>query len=92
MLNNKLVRPEDVLPDGVDSAVINGKMVRKGTIAAFLANIAILEDPATTEKQKQEAINLMKALAPAVVAIGLHKHVTFKNPEVEQLLLDAEAC
>lgn len=85
-----LIRPEDVLPDGVESVAINGKKVRKGTIAAFLANTDILEDSVATEKQKQEAKTLMKELAPAVIMIGLHKHVIFKNPEVEQILIDAE--
>lgn len=84
------VRPEDILPDGVDTTAFNGKTVRKGTIAAFLANADILDNPAATEKQKQEAINTMKELAPDVVAIGLHKHVIFKNPEAEQLLVDAK--
>lgn len=90
MSNIKLVRPEDVLPDGVDSTAINGKTVRKGTIAAFLANADILDNPTATEKQKREAINIMKELAADVVTIGLHKHVIFKNPEAEQLLVDAE--
>jgi hypothetical protein len=85
-----LVRPEDILPDGVDNTTINGKMIRKGTIAAFLANADILENKNTTKQQRQEAINMMKQLAPAVVSIGLHKHVVFKNNLVEQILVDAE--
>lgn len=90
MLNNKSIRPEDVLPDGVDSTYINGKLVRKGTIAAFLANTDILENQNATEQEKQEAIYAMKELAPAVIAIGLHKHVIFKNTQVEQILVNAE--
>jgi len=31
----------------------------------------------------------MKELAPAVIDIGLHKHVIFKNSQVEQILVDA---
>jgi hypothetical protein len=90
MSNNNSVRPENILPDGVDNTAINGIVVRKGTIAAFLANTDILENPNASEKQKQEAINAMKELAPAVITIGLHKHVIFKNPEVEQILVNAE--
>lgn len=90
MSNNTLIRPEDVLPDGFDSTAINGTIVRKGTIAAFLANTDVLENPAVTEKQTQEAKSLMRELAPAVITIGLHKHAIFKNPEVEQILIDAE--
>lgn len=89
MSNYDSVKPEDILPDGIDSTSINGQMVRKGTIAAFLANIDILENLNTSEKQKQLAINTMKELAPAVIAIGLYKHVTFKNTQAEQILADA---
>jgi hypothetical protein len=92
MSNNNSVRPEDVLPDGVDTTAINGKMVRKGTIAAFLANADILENQHATEQQRREALNMMKELAPAVIAIGLHKHVIFKNSQVEQILVAAERC
>lgn len=90
MSTNESVRPETILPDGCDSTLINGRVVRKGTIAAFLANTDMLENPNATEKQKQEAINTMKELACGVIAIGLHKHVVFKNKEVEQILIDAE--
>lgn len=84
------VSPEAILPDGVDSTFINGKVVRKATIAAFLANADILEQTNATEQQKQVAINMMLELAPAVIAIGLHKHVVFKNPQIEQILVKAE--
>ncbi|VVC75428.1 hypothetical protein AQUSIP_07180 [Aquicella siphonis] len=90
MSNMNPVLPEDVLPDGVDTTAINGKIVRKGTIAAFLANADILENPAATQQQKQQAINTMQELAPAVITIGLHKHVVFRNAQVEQILVDAE--
>jgi hypothetical protein len=32
----------------------------------------------------------MKELAPAVIDIGLHKHVTLKNLQVEKVLVDTE--
>jgi hypothetical protein len=54
------VHLEDVLPDGVDSVAMNGKIV-------------------------------MKEFAPAVTTVSLHKHVTFKNPDVEKIFIDA-AC
>lgn len=90
MSNNNSIKPEDILPDGIDSIAMNGKIVRKGTIAAFLANIDMIESPAVTKEQKQAALDTMKDLAPAVIAIGLHKHVTFKNPEAEKILIDTQ--
>lgn len=89
-MTNNLLRPEDILPNGVDNTTINGKTIRKGTIAAFLANIDCLENANASGQQRQEAINIMKELAPAVVSIGLHKHVVFKNNQVEQILVAAE--
>ncbi|MBX3708236.1 MAG: hypothetical protein KIT56_01005 [Gammaproteobacteria bacterium] len=83
------VRPEDILPDGIDNAAINGKIVRKGTIAAFLANADILENQTISDQQKQAAIQTIKELAPTVIATGLHKHVIFKNAQIEQILIDA---
>lgn len=32
----------------------------------------------------------MQELAPAVISIGLRKHLVFKNKQVEQILVDAE--
>ena len=90
MTNNYAVKPEDLLADGVDSTIINGMSIRKGTVAAFLANADILEDNHTNQQQKQDALNMLKELAPAIIKVGLHRHVVFKNTEVEQILLDAE--
>ncbi len=90
MANIHSVKPEDILPDGIDSTILNGRVVRKGSIAAFLANLEILENPNATEQQKQNAIDTMRDLAPAVITIGLHKHVIFKNEQVEKILVDAE--
>lgn len=87
---NHSIQPQDILPDGADTSIMHGKKVRKATIAAFLANLDILENPQSTDEQKQQAIHTMKELAPAVNAIGLHKYVVFKNKKAEQILVDAE--
>ncbi len=85
------VHPQDILADGMDKATINGKQIRKGTVAAFLANIAILENPTTTEAQKTAALAMMRGLAPDLITIGLHKHVVFNNPAAQQILWQAES-
>lgn len=89
IMSYQSIRPEDILPDNVDNTTINGKIVRKGTIAAFLANINILENTHSTVEEKQQAIDMMKELAPSVVAIGLTKHVIFKNADAQKILEDA---
>lgn len=88
LMSKSSIRPEDILPDGVDRALSNGVSVRKGTVAAFLANIEMLEQANNNIAQRQEALMMLKELAPGVVAVGLHRHVVFKNAEVEQILID----
>jgi hypothetical protein len=90
MTNKQGVRPEDILADGVDTTIINGKQVRKGTVAAFIANIEILEDARASDAAKQNALAMLKILAKDVVAVGLPKHVVFKNEVVKKLLADSE--
>lgn len=89
MHKNNSVKPEDILPDGKDTTIIDGKEIRKGTVAAFLANINILENPSSSVQHKQDAIDKLQELAPSVITVGLHHHVQFKNPQVEQILKDA---
>ena len=82
------IKPEDVLSDNQDYTMIDGVKVRKGSIAAVMANAAILESDASAQ-EKSGAIEAIKELAPALIVLGVHKHVTFKNSQVQQLLDEA---
>lgn len=83
------VRPEDILSDDASHTSFNGVTVRKGSIAAFLKNIEIIENAKSTKKNKEEAIKAMKELAPALVAVGVDKHVTFKNKTARSIIEEA---
>ncbi|MCU1695483.1 MAG: hypothetical protein JWR34_1546 [Mycobacterium sp.] len=65
------MRPEDVLADDVNSATLNGTEVRKGSVAAFIANAKILESLALTEPLYSEVEAQLRALVPAVRAVGV---------------------
>lgn len=80
------VKPDDILADGENYTELNGLKVRKGSIAAFLKNIDLFEAPHGSQAQKDAALGAMKDLAPAIVAAGLHKHATFKNKVIEEIL------
>ena len=82
------VRPEDILPEGVDHVESQGVIVRKGTVAAYIANIAVLERESSIT-EKENALAIMKVLAPSIIAMGLHDCVTFKNQHAEKILNDA---
>ena len=67
---------------------LNGLTVRKGSIAAFLKNIELFEDSNSNEASKAAALSMIKELAPAIIAAGLHRHATFKNKIIEDILCD----
>lgn len=79
------VRAEDFLPDDVSSREFNGVVVRKGSMGAAIANAKILASPKSTVQEKEAAKEMLKELAPALVAIGVHEHLTWKNPEIQKI-------
>ncbi|MFF4188539.1 hypothetical protein ACFYZ9_35605 [Streptomyces sp. NPDC001691] len=82
------VRPEDVLPEGVDSTAINGMTVRKGSVAAFVANAVRLDDLAEGTPEHTALVTQMRELAPALRTIGLLKVFQPRSPLVEQILAE----
>lgn len=65
------MRPEDVLPDAVNHVTIDGQPLRKGTVAAFLANARIWLDADAGTAQHDRAEADIVALLPALRALGL---------------------
>lgn len=39
--------------------------------------------------EKAKALQAIKELAPSVVAIEMHKHVTWNNPEIQKIIENA---
>ncbi len=85
-MTNKVISAKDILADNEDTKIINGIEIRKGTIAAALANAKILHSSSASAKEKEEAMKAIKASAPALVALGLHEHVIWKNPEIQKII------
>ncbi|WNV85906.1 hypothetical protein [Umezawaea sp. Da 62-37] len=65
------VRPEDVLPDDVDSGVLNGVEVRKGSVAAFVANARRLDDLRPGSPERDAVLAELRRLVPALRAVGV---------------------
>lgn len=80
------IKPEDILPEEINSLVINGVNIRKATVGATLANASILNSDTASEEEKYSALKKIKELTPALVAIGLHQHVTWKNPQIQKII------
>ena len=82
------IKPKDILPDNIDTKEINGAIVRKGTIAAVMANCDILYSDFTSKEEKELARVEILNLIPSLVALELHKHVTWKNPDMQKMVED----
>ncbi|MEM7123015.1 MAG: nuclear transport factor 2 family protein [Pseudomonadota bacterium] len=86
-MTDKGVKPEDVLPDGDDFATIKGVRVRKGSIAASMRNMAMLESGSADEKAA--AMQAIKDLAPGLAALDVHRFFQCRIPKIEAILAEA---
>ncbi|MBU7439528.1 hypothetical protein [Paraburkholderia fungorum] len=85
------MRAEHVLPDHVDRADINGVTVRKGTVAAFLANARVWTDPASTDAARAVAATDIVAALPALRAVGLFDVLEIRDVRLREWI-DSSSC
>ncbi|CPV47720.1 hypothetical protein [Mycobacteroides abscessus] len=91
MTGHSAIRPEDVLSDSDNSTTVDGVTVRKGTIAAFIANAKLLETIAQSDPRHAAIERELRKLAPAVRAIGLLDVFTPRTPRIASLLGEPRA-
>ncbi|WP_408950958.1 hypothetical protein [Lysobacter sp. Hz 25] len=74
------MRAEDMLPDHLDHTRIDGVLVRKGSVGAFLANARVWSDgEADAEARAQAERHIVEAL-PALRALGLFEVLEIRDP------------
>lgn len=73
------MRAHDILPDHLDEARIDGVAVRKGSVAAFLANAHTLTDPRTDNATRAEAEQHIREALPALRAVGLFEVLEIRD-------------
>jgi hypothetical protein len=79
-------RPEDLLPDDQSSAEINGTVVRKGTVAAFLANVRMLNALPPGSPAREPIIEQLRASAQVLREIGLLEVFELRSRELAELI------
>ncbi|BBY29697.1 hypothetical protein [Mycolicibacterium sediminis] len=89
MARDPITTPEDVLADGVDHTTVGGVAVRKGTVAAFLANATALGAAADGSAEFEAIATEIRAARPALDAIGLFEVLAVRDPRVASVLADA---
>lgn len=80
------MRADDVLPDHASHGDFNGMAVRKGTIAAFLANATVWSDAASSAAQRATAEAHITQALPALHAVGLFKVLEVRDPALRDWL------
>ncbi|WP_420998192.1 hypothetical protein ACKI2N_019930 [Cupriavidus sp. 30B13] len=80
------MRPEAILPDGVDTIDANGVTVRKGSVGAFLASWRAMNDPARDAAARAEAEADLLALLPGLDALGFFEVFAPRDPKLAALV------
>ncbi|MBV7482652.1 hypothetical protein [Bordetella sp. BOR01] len=83
------MQAEDMLPDRQDWADLNGVAVRKGTVAAFLANARLWLDPLADGAARAAAQRDIMAAVPALRALGLFQVLAVRDPDLRKLVEQA---
>ncbi|MCL1125971.1 hypothetical protein [Shewanella surugensis] len=80
------MKAEDILADNENFvALANGGKIRKGSMAAFIANIEIIDNQPMGSLKYQEVVADLKTLLP-VCESGLLKHFEVKSPRVRNII------
>lgn len=80
------MRPEDVLSDTANYADFDGLAIRKGTVAAFLANAQAWLDPKIDAAERAEAELLMRKAVPALEALGVFAILEVRDAGLRALI------
>ena len=81
------MKPQDILPDNTNFSEIGGMQIRKGSIAAFMANLTIIEHPADYETY-QTAVEDISELTPVMEALGVFTHFKLRSEKAVSLITD----
>jgi hypothetical protein len=65
------IRPEDVLSDQADTASFGDTTVRKGTVAAFVANAKLIDELAEGSPEWDAVLEQLRRLLPGLRAVGV---------------------
>lgn len=81
------MKPQDILPDNANFSEIGGMQIRKGSVAAFMANLTIIEQPADYETY-QTAVEDITELVPVMETLGVFTHFKLRSEKAVSLITD----
>ncbi len=84
------MKAEDILPDRQDRIRLGGVEIRKGSVGAFIANARLLLEEELPAAQRQQAEEDLRALLPAIRALGLLELFELRDARLRTLVADWE--
>jgi hypothetical protein len=73
------MRADQILPDDIDHGQFNGVTIRKGTVAAFLANARTWADARVSADERAQAQAQIVEDLPALRALGLFDQLEIRD-------------
>lgn len=80
------MQPEQMIPDEKNTVTLNGITVRKGSVAAFMANIEIIEREKSNSDIYQEALTDLLSLIPVIEGTGFFRLFTIKSARIREII------
>jgi hypothetical protein len=80
------IRPEDVLADGVDAVDLDGRAVRKGSVAAFVANARALEEQTPDTEEYDATVAALRELAGDLRALRIFDVLAIRSPQLAAIV------
>jgi hypothetical protein len=80
------MRADQILPDDVNHGRFNGVTVRKGTVAAFLANARTWADTRAGAPERAQAQAQIEADLPALRALGLFEVLEIRDTRLRAFI------
>jgi hypothetical protein len=80
------MRADEILADKVNETEINGVIVRKGTVGAFLANAKAFIDPAASAEARAVAERDIIEGLPALRALGIFEILQIRDERLRALV------
>lgn len=79
------MRPEDILPDQESFMNQGGIPLRKGSVAAFMANIRILQNADALSEHATAKAHMLELL-PTLQALGFFELFDIKDEKIRELI------
>lgn len=80
------IKPEDILADNQDVASFNQVSIRKGSIAAALANVEIMLSAESSADEKSAATEMFITLVKQIQKTVFAKHLAWKHPIIKKIV------